>query len=149
VPESTRCIEVVKPAAKPTWTIGAGVLFCAATLLVYSMPFRNGRQCCIEGVPGPNLIPDISRSVGVDRLLDASLTACHPERHDGPWADRIPIGTLPLELGQTMELEYEFGDGWEFTVKLVRVEPPGSKIKPSRILESHGEAPEQYPDADW
>jgi hypothetical protein len=68
---------------------------------------------------------------------------------DGPWTDRMPIATLPLEPGQTMRLVYDFGDNWKFTVKLQRVEPPGVKIKAPSILESHGKAPEQYPDSDW
>ena len=64
---------------------------------------------------------------------------------EGPWADQIPIGTLPLEPGQTMQLLYDFGDNWQFTVKLERIEPPGARIKAPRILEKHGPAPEQYP----
>ena len=45
---------------------------------------------------------------------------------EGPWADEIPVGTLPLEPGQTMQLLYDFGDSWKFTVKLERIEPPGA-----------------------
>ena len=64
-----------------------------------------------------------------------------------PLADQLPIGTLPLEPGQAMQLVYDFGDNWQFTVKLERIEPPGSKAKGPRILESHGTAPSQY--QDW
>ena len=35
--------------------------------------------------------------------------------------DQTPVGTLPLELGQTMHLLYDFGDEWEFTITLERV----------------------------
>jgi Plasmid pRiA4b ORF-3-like protein len=45
-----------------------------------------------------------------------------------------------------MELLYDFGDSWLFTIKLERVESPGAKVKAPRILESHGTAPAQYPD---
>ena len=45
-----------------------------------------------------------------------------------------------------MQLLYDFGDNWQFTVKLERIEPPGAKAKGPRILESHGKAPSQYPD---
>ena len=58
---------------------------------------------------------------------------------------QTPVGTLPLEPGQTMDLLYDFGDSWEFTITLERVEPPGSRIKAPRIMESHGKAPRQYP----
>jgi hypothetical protein len=79
--------------------------------------------------------------------LGAESSAVHPAMDEGPWADQIPIGTLPLEPGQTMRLVYDFGDNWHFTVKLERVEPPGAKVKGPRILESHGKAPSQY--QDW
>ncbi len=79
--------------------------------------------------------------------LGAKATAVHPADDDGPWADEIEIGTLPLEPGQTMQLRYDFGDDWRFTIKLERIDPPGPEPKPPRIVESHGEAPAQY--EDW
>jgi Plasmid pRiA4b ORF-3-like protein len=80
----------------------------------------------------------------------AEVVANHPGIDEGPWADEISIGSLPLEPGQTMQLWYDFGDDWRFTIKLERVEPSDAKArsKKPRILESHGEAPEQYPDWD-
>jgi hypothetical protein len=80
--------------------------------------------------------------------LGAAVRAVHPYVEEGPRADEVPIGTLPLEPGQVMELVYDFGDYWEFTVKLERIEPPGAKVKAPRILESHGKAPAQYPSWD-
>jgi hypothetical protein len=44
-----------------------------------------------------------------------------------------------------MELVYDFGDNWQFTVTLERIERAETRIKAPRILESHGQAPEQYP----
>ena len=73
----------------------------------------------------------------------------HPAMEEGPWTDEFVIGTLPLEVGQSMSLLYDFGDNWPFTVKLERVEPPSSKAKAKgpRILEKHGKSPVQY--AQW
>jgi hypothetical protein len=73
----------------------------------------------------------------------------HPAVNEGPWTDEIAIGTLPLEIGQSMELLYDFGDYWRFTITLERVEPPGAKAKAKgpRILEKHGKSPVQY--ARW
>ncbi len=49
-----------------------------------------------------------------------------------------------------MTYTFDFGDNWEFDVKLERVEPaPGKKAKLPRVLETHGKAPEQYPYSDW
>ena len=80
--------------------------------------------------------------------LGAVVTAGHSFSQEGPWADDIAIGTLPLDPGQEMQLTYDFGDNWQFKVKLERIEPANPKAKKPRILESHGEAPEQYPDWD-
>jgi hypothetical protein len=72
----------------------------------------------------------------------------HPAMDEGPWTDRVKIGTLPLVPSQTMEFVYDFGDNWEFTIKLERIEPPGGKNKAPRILERHGKSPKQYPSWD-
>jgi hypothetical protein len=77
--------------------------------------------------------------------LGREATAVHPYMDEGPWADDIPVGTLPLEPGQSMELVYDFGDNWEFDVELERIEPAGARIKAPSILERHGKAPRQYP----
>jgi hypothetical protein len=105
-----------------------------------------------------DLVDMILRSVEFDsdhlyefRYIDrmgAEVTAGHPATDEGPWADQIKIGTLPLEPGQEMKLTYDFGDNWEFKVKLERVEATDTKSKKPRILESHGKAPEQYPNWD-
>jgi hypothetical protein len=79
----------------------------------------------------------------VDRL-GAECSVLHPEMDEGPWADEVAVGQLPLEPGETMGFLFDFGDSWRFTVKLERVEPRGARKRP-RILERHGEAPQQYP----
>jgi hypothetical protein len=78
----------------------------------------------------------------------ATVRAVHPYGDEGPWTDEVTIGDLPLEPGQSMQLTYDFGDNWQFDVRLERIEPPGAKLKAPRILERHGKAPEQYPDWD-
>jgi hypothetical protein len=55
---------------------------------------------------------------------------------------------LPLNPGQAMDRLYDFGDCWEFTIKLERIEPPGAKLKAPHILEKRGKAPRQYRDWD-
>jgi hypothetical protein len=79
--------------------------------------------------------------------LGAECTIHHPEMDEGPWADELKVGELPLEPGQTMTFLFDFGDSWTFTVKLERVEPRGTRKRP-RILERHGKAPPQYPNWD-
>ena len=67
---------------------------------------------------------------------------------EGPWADQVTIGELPMEPGQAMQFHYDFGDDWRFDVKLERIEPPDARIKAPAILEKHGKSPKQYPDWD-
>ncbi len=72
----------------------------------------------------------------------------HEYMDEGPYTNEVHIGELPLQPGQSLKLVYDFGDNWQFDVKLESVEPLPRKAK-TRILESHGKAPEQYPDTDW
>lgn len=61
---------------------------------------------------------------------------------------KIKIEELPLRIGETMKYVFDFGDNWQFDVELEEIEPPNPKFKGAEILESHGKAPEQYPDWD-
>ncbi len=85
------------------------------------------------------------------RYLDrygATVRVLHPYCDEGPWTDEVHIGELPLEIGQSMKLTYDFGDSWQFDVKLEQIEPPGTRRKAPRIVERHGKAPPQYPQWD-
>lgn len=79
----------------------------------------------------------------------ATITIADPRCGEGPFTDEELIGELPLTPGQSMALLYDFGDSWRFDVKLESIEPPGAKRKLPKVLEEHGEAPEQYPDSGW
>ena len=89
----------------------------------------------------------------------------------------VKVGDLPIPVGGTMEYVFDFGDWWTFEVQLESIETlapeeskpaskstKGKKSKTTKktakrskqkpqgeIIESHGEAPEQYPsyDDDW
>jgi hypothetical protein len=105
-----------------------------------------------------DLVTAILRSVKFDfdhlyefRYRDAlgrTTKAAHPYCDDEISADTVTVGTLPLRLGDSMELVYDFGDDWRFNVKLERIDPPGSLKKLPKVLESHGKAPKQYPSWD-
>lgn len=73
-------------------------------------------------------------------------TGCiqHPFMDQGPWASDVRIGELPIERGQSLTLTYDFGDNWQFDVKLESIEPPNRRLKAARVLEKHGKAPRQY-----
>jgi len=66
----------------------------------------------------------------------------------GPKTDEVAVGEVPLQPGQSMTFLFDFGDNWQFDVQLERIDPPKSRMKGPKILESHGKAPEQYPSWD-
>lgn len=69
----------------------------------------------------------------------------HPFMEKWPVVDEVAIGNLPLEEGQSMLFQFDFGDNWEFDVFLERIEPMDETRQETELLEVHGEAPEQYP----
>ena len=70
----------------------------------------------------------------------------HPMCEEEFSTDEFKIKNLPLRIGEKMEYVFDFGDHWQFTVELEKIEPPNPKFKKAKIIESHGKAPEQYPD---
>ena len=51
-------------------------------------------------------------------------------------------------VGAKMRFLFDYGDGWEFLVELVKRRPKEPKVKLPRLLISAGEAPAQYPDPE-
>lgn len=62
-------------------------------------------------------------------------------------ADEVQIGELPLYPGMRIDFLFDFGDNWEFAITVEDSNNAPSIDKPT-LLESHGEAPAQYPDFD-
>ena len=81
----------------------------------------------------------------------AQASVHHPFMEGSPpFTSEMTVGEVPLRAGDSMIYLFDFGDQWEFEVKLEEVQPPNAKIKRARVLEKHGKAPEQYPDyGDW
>jgi hypothetical protein len=69
----------------------------------------------------------------------------HPYMDEGPSADEVRVGDLPLAVGTVMDYTYDFGDNWEFEVKLEGIKPAGNRPTKPEIVEERGESPEQYP----
>ena len=66
-----------------------------------------------------------------------------PQNDEGPYADKIKLGSLNLEIKQKFLYLYDFGDEWMFSVQVEKVsETDTSILKP--IIETRGKAPEQY-----
>jgi hypothetical protein len=69
----------------------------------------------------------------------------HPYCEDSEFVtDEFAIGFLPLDQGQSATFVYDFGDNWEFTVKLEQILPANSRMKKPKITAKQGKAPRQY-----
>jgi hypothetical protein len=51
-------------------------------------------------------------------------------------------------VGTKMRFLFDYGDGWEFLVALVKQKPKEPQVKLPRLLISAGKAPAQYPDLE-
>lgn len=79
--------------------------------------------------------------VGLKRFIYHPLTLMN----EYPSTDQTRVGDLPLQAGEMMIYNYDFGDNWEFPVTLEKIDPPDREMKRAQIIESKGKAPEQYP----
>lgn len=67
-----------------------------------------------------------------------------PYNDEGPYADKVKIGSLNLAIKQKFLYLYDFGDEWTFSVQVEKIlETDTTALKPV-IIETHGGAPEQY-----
>ncbi|MEA5450661.1 hypothetical protein VB780_18930 [Leptolyngbya sp. CCNP1308] len=89
------------------------------------------------------------------------MEVTHPYAYGDLSTDEVKVGSLPLQVGDTIDYLPDLGDCWEIQLVLDGIEPETSKgfqktkiakrKKPKvlgEILEAYGEAPEQYPDED-
>jgi hypothetical protein len=72
----------------------------------------------------------------------------HPYAEYSPSTDEVRVGDLPLTEGASMTYIFDFGDHWEFEVQLEKIQASQGQADYAEILESHGAAPQQYPDWD-
>ena len=62
------------------------------------------------------------------------------------WADEVALQELPLAEGDTMTFVFDYGDNWQFTVKLESVTDDDTTLTEAKVVKSSGKAPAQY---DW
>jgi hypothetical protein len=65
---------------------------------------------------------------------------------DGPFVHQAVIGELGLYIGKRILYLFDYGDMWQFNVNLVEILNDEKEISVPRVIESKGEAPEQYGD---
>jgi hypothetical protein len=72
----------------------------------------------------------------------------HPYCDEGPFTPDISVGETALALKDEMLFTYDYGDNWQFKLRLEQIEVEPSRLKRPKVLESAGKAPEQYPLSD-
>jgi hypothetical protein len=72
----------------------------------------------------------------------------HPETDEGPYTPEITVAETELPLKDEMLFTFDYGDNWQFKVRLEAVEDAPCKFKHPKISESAGKAPDQYPNAE-
>ncbi|MFA5866244.1 MAG: plasmid pRiA4b ORF-3 family protein [Phycisphaerae bacterium] len=63
-------------------------------------------------------------------------------------AEKAKIGALKLRTGQKFKYLFDFGDSWWHEITVETADAPAEEGKYPRILERHGESPQQYPDSE-
>jgi len=67
-----------------------------------------------------------------------------PEFGEPPLTTDVRVGDLDLSPGDSFYYLYDFGDQWEFTLVLEDIKTNHKKKSKPTLLESYGEAPDQY-----
>ncbi|MBP2660836.1 MAG: plasmid pRiA4b family protein [Firmicutes bacterium] len=67
-----------------------------------------------------------------------------PNNDEGPYADKIKLGNLNLEIKQKFLYLYDFGDEWTFSIQVEKILETDVPVLKPIIFETRGEAPEQY-----
>jgi hypothetical protein len=73
----------------------------------------------------------------------------HPYCDEGPWTSKILVGETELALKDAMRFTFDYGDNWQFEVRLEKIEAGPCRLGQPKVVESAGKAPEQYSQSDW
>ena len=73
----------------------------------------------------------------------------HPYCDEGPWTPEVLVGETDLALKDAMLFTFDYGDNWQFDVRLEKIEAGPCRLGQPKVVESAGKAPEQYPRSDW
>ena len=68
----------------------------------------------------------------------------HPYMQKQPLTDIFIVGDLPLNPGGSMKFIYDFGECWEFKLKLEEIDSIAVSMDRPRLFEGKGNSPPQY-----
>lgn len=72
----------------------------------------------------------------------------HSYTDEGPYLHEIAVGESELPLKANMDFTFDYGDYWQFKVRLEEVDLGSSRLGQPKLIESAGEPPPQYPPAE-
>jgi hypothetical protein len=72
----------------------------------------------------------------------------HPWTDEGPFTPEIAVSETGLALKDEMQFTFDYGDYWQFQVRLEAVDAAACRLSVPTVIESAGKAPDQYPNAD-
>lgn len=73
----------------------------------------------------------------------------HPWTDEGPFTTEIVVAETDLALKAEMQFTFDYGDYWQFEVRLEAVDGGLCRLSAPKIIKSAGEAPEQYPHSEF
>ena len=76
-----------------------------------------------------------------------------PQYGDGElFADEVLLGEVPLNVGESIGLLFDFGDCWQFTITIESIDESATDDFEPQITASQGKSPKQYSfddEDDW
>jgi hypothetical protein len=69
----------------------------------------------------------------------------HPYTSEGPFTTEIAVGELEMAIKDTMIFTFDYGDNWQFAVRLEQIEAKACRQQRVKVIASAGKAPAQYP----
>jgi hypothetical protein len=68
----------------------------------------------------------------------------HPYTDEGPYTPEIAVSETDVALKDIMIFTFDYGDNWQFRVRLEEVEARPCRQKGAKVIASGGKAPAQY-----
>ena len=75
----------------------------------------------------------------------STRTYNHPYTDEGPYTTKIAVAETELLIKDEMLFTFDYGHDWQFEVRLEAVDAAPCKFKRTKLVESAGKAPKQYP----
>ena len=68
----------------------------------------------------------------------------HPYTDEGPFTPDITVDETDVALKDTMLFTFDYGDNWQFEVRLEQIEAKPCRRQRVKVIASAGKAPAQY-----